>query len=725
MPKKTPSKCTHVRLIRTLVLFLVLLPAVSVSLAAGTVYYIDAAAGSDSGDGLSPETAWRTINKINISWEQIEPGDDILLKKGVVFTDASLNIRKGGSAGDPLIIGAYGSGALPIIDCGPQQIHSGIYCSTENLAHIVIQDIEIRNSRWGSAVSFGAKGVNNITIRRMDIHDCPGYNGILLVYVDTYMVEACRLYNCGNCGIAVVGSEAPTVRNGIIRNNVVWDVIDNDGISLHLGGSGEPVGPNHQILNNVCYDCAEQGLDITSGENLILRGNETFRNGDSSILIGFVDGLWIDRHYSHDEPRMGIIIGGAADVTMSNSIIYNAGNYSLTLTPDTGLVGFSGFNNTIVFGPDSYGSLVNINEKAVNIVFRNNIFASLQWSDPHRYLRFLGGATPANTNSFFSHNLWWRPDGGAADNRLWYDEAHDLMDFNQWRALPDIGEGSLFADPRFFNPAAGDFHLSASSPCIDAGVDVGLYYDHDGNLSPQGFPPDIGAYVYGAFGTSGNIPVSGDWDNSGTVNYGIYRDGKFYLDTDWDSYADIARAFGVLGDFPVSGDWDGDGIANYGIYRTGRFYLDVNFDGQADIVKSYGQPGDYPITGDWDGDGTVNYGIYREGKFYLDSNWDGLADIIVPYGRMGDIPVVGDWDGDGTFNYGVFREGRFLLDTNGDSIADMVKFYGSSGDIPVTGDWTGDGRTNYGIYRPGNCRFYLDTNWDSIGDIVKAYGSGK
>ena len=49
-------------------------------------------------------------------------------------------------------------------------------------------------------------------------------------------------------------------------------------------------------------------------------------------------------------------------------------------------------------------------------------------------------------------------------------------------------------DPRFVDPAGGDYHLSAGSAAIDTGVDAGITGDLDGALRPQGDGYDIGAY---------------------------------------------------------------------------------------------------------------------------------------------------------------------------------------------------------------------------------------
>ena len=57
--------------------------------------------------------------------------------------------------------------------------------------------------------------------------------------------------------------------------------------------------------------------------------------------------------------------------------------------------------------------------------------------------------------------------------------------------------GNLTGDPEFADEAAGDYKLTAGSPCIDAGTTIGApRYDFDG--AARGAPPDVGAFEYGA-----------------------------------------------------------------------------------------------------------------------------------------------------------------------------------------------------------------------------------
>jgi len=62
------------------------------------------------------------------------------------------------------------------------------------------------------------------------------------------------------------------------------------------------------------------------------------------------------------------------------------------------------------------------------------------------------------------------------------------------------GEGNINVDPLFVG--GGDYHLTASSPCIDTGTPVGApSVDIEGSLRPQGLGYDMGAYEF-----SSNLP---------------------------------------------------------------------------------------------------------------------------------------------------------------------------------------------------------------------------
>ena len=95
-----------------------------------TDYYVSSS-GSDSANGLSSSTPWQSILKINSVFPTLKPGDRILFKRGERFY-GSLQISVSGSSGSPITIGAYGTGASPVVSgfttiTGWTNYGSGIY----------------------------------------------------------------------------------------------------------------------------------------------------------------------------------------------------------------------------------------------------------------------------------------------------------------------------------------------------------------------------------------------------------------------------------------------------------------------------------------------------------------------------------------------------------------------------------------------------------------------
>jgi len=75
-------------------------------------YYV-ANSGSDSNNGTSSSTPWKTLSKVS-SYTGFVAGDQILFNRGDIFY-GMLIMRNSGSTGNPIVYGTYGSGASPVI----------------------------------------------------------------------------------------------------------------------------------------------------------------------------------------------------------------------------------------------------------------------------------------------------------------------------------------------------------------------------------------------------------------------------------------------------------------------------------------------------------------------------------------------------------------------------------------------------------------------------------
>src|SRR5262245_12899967 len=84
-------------------------------LVGATTYYLDCSAGCDDAAGAFPSTARRTLAKAAAT--TASPGDSILLKGGTQCA-GQLSPKGSGEPEQPIRLGAYGSGALPVINAG-------------------------------------------------------------------------------------------------------------------------------------------------------------------------------------------------------------------------------------------------------------------------------------------------------------------------------------------------------------------------------------------------------------------------------------------------------------------------------------------------------------------------------------------------------------------------------------------------------------------------------
>lgn len=91
---------------KLILLLILLLP----SLSWGATYYVDCNAAADGNGSLA--TPWDAISDINGA--TLAAGDNVYLKRGCTFRE-QLTVPNSGSSGSPITIGAYGSGAKPVI----------------------------------------------------------------------------------------------------------------------------------------------------------------------------------------------------------------------------------------------------------------------------------------------------------------------------------------------------------------------------------------------------------------------------------------------------------------------------------------------------------------------------------------------------------------------------------------------------------------------------------
>jgi hypothetical protein len=133
---------------------------------AGNVYYVSNS-GDDSNNGLTPETAWRTIEHVNA--QTFQPGDSILFRRGDVWRE-SLYVTSSGTPAAWITYGAYGTGDKPRIlgseqAVGWTQVGPNIWRSSTTLsnpyqggysyAEVFFEELN-GTSKWGRHKNYDA-----------------------------------------------------------------------------------------------------------------------------------------------------------------------------------------------------------------------------------------------------------------------------------------------------------------------------------------------------------------------------------------------------------------------------------------------------------------------------------------------------------------------------------------------------------------------------------------
>ena len=254
-------------------------------------------------------------NPKEISNLNLAPGDHVLFPAGSIY-DGGFSIQKGGTAELPILYGMYGTGNKPTFR-GDQ-----ISISADN---VIIENLISTGSNANGITR--SRGIN-VTIRN------------------------CEVYSANNNGIRIKGYGYKGTENVIIEGcRIENSGIDN--ITIHKGAGYAEAGSGFIIRNNVSIGAGEEGIDITTGSDIEIDGNQTSDNGKGSIVCGHnTRSVLITNHISKNDPD-AIKLKDCFDIIVDNSLFQ--GNQTLV-----------NFNHNTQFAGEGSG--------ANKVVIRNSIF---------------------------------------------------------------------------------------------------------------------------------------------------------------------------------------------------------------------------------------------------------------------------------------------------------------------------------------------------------------
>lgn len=203
-------------------------PAVAVNAegqntATGTTYYVDSENGNadENATGTSKDDAFKTLAQVNAV--NLEPGDQVLFKKGSVFNGQALHFTKedSGSATAKVIISTYGdeNAARPQINTNGQGRWNLNYGNP----------LDNQNHKWKGEVSsciliedteyIEINGLELTNNRKTDKVPETDSNGNVRVYNDAYAMD--------RTGVAGVAKDNGTVDHIVLNDLYIHDVTGN------------------------------------------------------------------------------------------------------------------------------------------------------------------------------------------------------------------------------------------------------------------------------------------------------------------------------------------------------------------------------------------------------------------------------------------------------------------------------------------------------------------
>ena len=435
--------------------------------AAEAVFYVDSERGSDSASGVTPQTAFKTLAKVNAA--DVWPGDKVLFRRGGLWRGQL--VPKSGETGRPVYYGAYGEGVKPILENSVAAEAPGsweatdrpnVWRTTATFALDVGSVIFNHGEAWGWKV-YKQDDVNALNPHRYlyDRTDKKVYlysagdpaakwNSIELALNQHVVSEGSR-HDVVYDGLwvrygAAHGFGGGSVRGIVIRNcDVSWigggvqKWTDNgDGTETPTRfGNGIEFWDNARdcvVESNRLWEIYDAALTTQGHGDGIVESNVVYRynviwNAEYSFE------MWTNPQ-THEKPSL------CMDLYITNNTACNAGGcWSHAQRPN---------------GPNgSHLMFYGHSAPTTNFVIRNNVFCNAtEW---HSRI-----STDAHALVTIDHNLVW--SGGSP---FCYNAKQGYLpyvDFARYQADLGWDATSVNAEPKFADAEAHDFRLLSSSP---------------------------------------------------------------------------------------------------------------------------------------------------------------------------------------------------------------------------------------------------------------------
>ncbi len=351
---------------------MVILMLMLISRADAATYYFSSANGNDlnsSTQAKSAVTPWKSIDKLNSFFSNLQAGDTVLFMRGNVFY-GTIQVARSGSSGRPIVFDAYGTGADPVISglstlSGWTNTGDGIWesapCTTcgSKLNILLINNVSVPMGRYPNADAPN-KGfltyeshVGNTSIIDNELPASPNWTGAeLVVRKERWVTDRSLILNHSGNTISYFSQTNYSAMDGfgyfiqndkrtLDKKNEWYYNPSTKRIYLFFGDRTPPANVQVSSANNFVNINSKSNIEFhhlafngsnLSGFELINAQNITVRNcsisnaGIDAVYGLSLTGFTIDNCTVTNSNNNAIYLsGGPRSTSITNNIIRNTG----------------------------------------------------------------------------------------------------------------------------------------------------------------------------------------------------------------------------------------------------------------------------------------------------------------------------------------------------------------------------------------------------------------